>query len=261
MGAGLVDRTAHPAVLTAAGKCFLPLLKGVIASLEAARIKSRLAHDQAAASLRFAATHVLSMYFFPRWLASLERKIRIGPVQTMSDSSQSCEDLMLQRRVQFMLCYGHPNAPNRMDEGKYPMLLLGKDLLVPVSASGTDGQPVHDLEKDDVLPILGYSDQSGLGRIVRSQLNNMDQDATGAHVLKGTSVVFTAHNAVLLKTMAIEGRGLAWLPKSLISDELQTGSLRESGGTRWQIPIDIRLYRQPTEMVSVAEALWKAASS
>ncbi len=261
VGAELVDRTTHPAELTAAGKSFLPLLKGVLANLEAARIKARAAHDQAAASLRFAATHVLSMYFFPRWLSSLEQKIRLGPVQTMSDSSQSCEDLMLQRRVQFMLCYGHPKAPNRMDEGQYPMRLLGQDLLVPVSACGANGQALHDLDKGDVLPILGYSDQSGLGRIIRSQLHSMYQEASGRLILQGASIVFTAHNAVLLKTMAMEGRGLAWLPMSLISEELRTGALRACGDARWQIPIEVRLYRQPAEMAPVAEALWKATGN
>src|SRR6185436_11861665 len=83
MGVDLVDRSAHPAELTAAGKRFHPLLKDVLSALEAA------------ASLRFAATHVLSLYFFPRWLAQLEENLRLGPVQTLSDSSHGCEELML----------------------------------------------------------------------------------------------------------------------------------------------------------------------
>ena len=66
VGVDLFDRSAHPAGLTAAGQRFLPLLEQVLANLEAARIKARVAHDQAAASLRFAATHVLSIYFFPK---------------------------------------------------------------------------------------------------------------------------------------------------------------------------------------------------
>eukprot|EP01035_Chromulina_nebulosa_P063693 gene63692-87112_t len=47
-----------------------------------ARIKARAAHDQAAASLRFAATHVLSLTFFPRWLVGMEARLQMGAIQT-----------------------------------------------------------------------------------------------------------------------------------------------------------------------------------
>lgn len=119
VGVELFDRSAHPAALTAAGQRFLPLLETILANLEAARIKARAAHDLAAASLRFAATHVLSLTFFPRWLVGMEARLRLGPIQTMSDSSQACEDLMLQRRVQFVLCHGHEGVPGRLDEAQY----------------------------------------------------------------------------------------------------------------------------------------------
>ena len=256
VGVDLFDRSAHPAGLTAAGQRFLPLLEQVLANLEAARIKARVAHDQAAASLRFAATHVLSIYFFPKWLAGLEQQLRLGPVQTMSDSSQACEDLMLQRRVQFMLCYAHADVPGRLDEGQFPMTSLGRDVLVPVSAPDKSGQPLHMLGRGDILPVLGYSEASGLGRIMRSRLRGLFGDNSGAAVVPGVSVVFTAHNAVLLKTMALEGRGITWLPRQLMADELSQGRLLNSGGPEWQIPLEIRLYRQPADMAAVAESVW-----
>ncbi len=256
VGVDLFDRTAHPAELTPAGKRFLPLLAQVLADLEAARIKARAAHDQAAASLRFAATHVLSIYFFPTWLAGLEQKLRLGPVQTMSDSSQACEDLMLQRRVQFMLCYAHADVPGRLDEGQYPMLCLGADSLVPVSAPDKSGRPLHVLGRGDILPVLGYSEASGLGRILRNRLRGLSGEGGGAAVVAGMSMVFTAHNGVLLKTMALEGRGISWLPRQLIAEELSKGLLLESGGAEWQIPLEIRLYRQSADMAAVAEAVW-----
>ena len=57
VGVDLVDRTAHPVELTAAGKKFQPLIQGALSALEAARIKARAAQDLASASLRFASTH------------------------------------------------------------------------------------------------------------------------------------------------------------------------------------------------------------
>lgn len=267
VGVELFDRSAHPAALTPAGQRFLPLLETILANLEAARIKARAAHDLAAASLRFAATHVLSLTFFPRWLVGVETRLQMGPIQTMSDSSHACEDLMLQRRVQFVLCHGHPDVPGRLDEAQYPMLRLSDDVLLPVSAPApardpaSPGQPLHAIVQTDPVPVLAYSEASGLGRIMRSRMRHLFSEGADAAMPQGVSVVFTAHHAVLLKTMALEGRGVAWLPESLIADELRAGTLVAAGGSDWSLPVQIRLYRQRAEMSPMAEAVWELSAS
>ena len=258
VGVELFDRSAHPAALTAAGQRFLPLLETILANLEAARIKARAAHDLAAARLRCAATHVLSLTFFPRWLVGMEARLRLGPIQTMSDSSQACEDLMLQRRVQFVLCHGHAEVPGRLDEAQYPMCRLADDRLLPVSApqpGGAAGQPLHALGQQAPVPVLAYSEASGLGRIMRARMRGVFADGADG---PGAGV-FTAHHAVLHKTLAQEGRGVAWLPESLIADELRAGTLVAAGGADWNVPVQIRLYRQRAEMSPVAESLWELA--
>jgi DNA-binding transcriptional LysR family regulator len=72
--------------------------------------------------------------------------------------------------------------------------------------------------------------------------------------------VFTAHLAVVLKTMALEGRGIAWLPQSLIREELGDGRLLAAGGRDWQIPVEIRLFRRREPEAAAAEAFWEIVS-
>ncbi len=257
VGVELFDRSAHPTALTAAGKRFHPLLQEALAGLESARTEARAAHELAAASLSFAATHVLSLTFFPRWLGGIEAQLPLGPIQTVSDSSQACEDLLLQRRVQFVLCHGHADVPGRLDDNAFPMRRLSGDVLMPVAAPDADGEPLHRLGDGSGVPpaVLAYSEASGLGRIVRAHMRAAERDA--GRPAPPMSEVFTAHHAVLLRTMAVEGRGLAWLPLSLVADELRNGTLVDAAAGAWQVPIDIRLYRQPSEMAAAAEALWR----
>ena len=259
VGVDLVDRGAHPVELTDAGRKFLPLLRDVLAALEAARIKARLAQGDAAASLRFAVTHALSITFFPRWLGALETRLRPGPIQTLADHLRACEDLMLQRRVQFVLCYGHPEVPGRLDEGRYPVVKLGDDVLVPVCAPDADGAPLQAVGRGVPLAVLDYSEASGLGRILRSRLRDIF-DATAGRSGASVSIVFTAHNAFLLKTMAMAGRGIAWLPASLVNGEIASGQLVPAGDAAWSVSVDIRLYRQNAEIAPTAEALWRVVS-
>jgi DNA-binding transcriptional LysR family regulator len=256
VGADLCDRSTHPTELTAAGRKFLPLLKQVLADLEAARIKAIAAHAQEAASLRFAATHLLSLTFFPKWLAGLEADMEVGAIQMMSDSFQACEDLMAQRRVQFLLCHRHPQVASRLDETAYPGLRLGTDVLVPVSAPVADGpscEPMHRLSGDGPVPFLAYGPASGLGRIVTSQLRQMAMREARIQT------TFVGPHATLLRSMVVQGRGVAWLPGMLVEDDLAQGRLARAGGTEWDIPLEICLFRQPSDMAQVAERLWLLA--
>lgn len=254
VGVELFDRSAHPADLTAAGRKFRPLLLQVLADLEAARIKARLAHAQEAASLRFAATHTLSLMFFPQWLVNLESDMDVGAIQMMSDSFQACEDLMVQRRVQFLLCHRQAQSASRMDELEYPVATLGTDILIPVSAAAPDdaAAPVHTLEGRGSMPLLAYDAASALGRIVQHKLRH-----SPGLTMRET---FVAPHAVLLRSMALQGRGIAWLPDMLVRDDLAQGRLQRAGGPAWDVAVEICLYRQPNDMSPVAERLWAVLS-
>ena len=61
-------------------------------------------------------------------------------------------------------------------------------------------------------PYLGYSEQSGLGRIVAAALPSPYADLV-------RRPVFQAHLAAALRSMVLAGRGVAWLPRSLIADD------------------------------------------
>lgn len=252
VGAELFDRSAHPTELTAAGIKFRPLLLQVLADLEAARIKARAAQAQSAASLRIAATHLLCLTFFPPWLLALEARLAVGPIQMMPDNFLACVDLMAQRRVQFLLCHRHDAVTSRMDELDCPVVKLDADVLIPVCAPAAGGTaPSHTLDVPGAVPFLAYGPSSGLGRIVHHVLG---QRATQDTLLRET---FISHQATLLRAMALQGRGIAWLPGMLVRDDLAAGRLLRAGKEEWDIPVDICLYRQPSAMAPVAEQLWE----
>ncbi|WP_456683231.1 LysR substrate-binding domain-containing protein [Bradyrhizobium sp. USDA 3311] len=67
----------------------------------------------------------------------------------------------------------------------------------------------------------------------------------------------SSHLAKLLATMVQAGRGMAWLPESLIADQLASGELVKAGGAGWEIPIDIHVFRPRSRLTPAAEAFWK----
>ena len=250
-GVELIDRARHPAAPTPAGEVFVAAARDVLLRLLQARTRAHEAQEQAGRSLQFAATHVLSLAFFPRWLQRVEQQVQFGPIHMVSDSYQACEELMLQRRVQFLLCYGHPAARTRLLPPEFGFACVGEDRLVPVSASDAGGQPQHRIDASHLepLPVLAYSGASGLGQIMRDQL-------PGAFEAGRFRPVMTSHHAVLLKTMALEGRGVAWLPHSLVSAEMADKRLASAAGPEWSIALEVRLFRATEPLAPTAEAVW-----
>src|SRR5690606_16535056 len=208
------------------------------------------------ATLRFAATHALSLTFLPQWLRGLESRTPVGPIQLVSDMLQQCEAWMQQGRVQFLLCHTHSQAPGRLDSPAYRSLKVGTDTLVPVCAPDRAGRPRHvlSLRARKTVPLLAYSAESGLGRLVRALLGASLPQAR-------VEPVFTAHLAAVLKSMALDGRGVAWLPYSMVDTELRDKRLAEAGDAAWRLQADIRLFRPDQALAPAAEAFWRAVEA
>jgi LysR family transcriptional regulator, hypochlorite-specific transcription factor HypT len=252
LGVVLIDRATHPAALTEAGEWFRSVAQEILARVAQIPDEARAIADATSATLRIASTHALSFTFLPLWLRSLESRISIGPIQLVSDVLQQCEALMLQGRVQFLLCHSHDHSPMRLGSVHHPSAVVGSDLLMPVSVPDLDGKPKFALiaSANRRVAVLAYSAESGIGRIVRA-LRGAALEEIHA------DVVFTAHLASVLKTMALDGRGVAWLPKTLIGEDLASGRLVAVGDASWSIAVDIRLFRQEATMHPAAEKFWR----
>jgi DNA-binding transcriptional LysR family regulator len=253
IGVALFDRGSKPVRLTEAGTWFRATAEDILARVARVPDGARAIADGRAATLRFAATHALSLTFLPAWLRGLESRVRIGPIQLVSDVAAHCEALMREGRVQFVLCHSHPLAPVGLAREGFPSIGVGNDALLAVSAPARDGKPrfILSTAASKPLPLLEYSAESALGRVVRA--------VHGPALAKVPTVTaFTAHLATLLKAMALEGRGIAWLPESLIGDELRNRSLVEAGPRQWRIGVEIRLFRRIGAESTAAESFWRA---
>ncbi len=164
--------------------------------------------------------------FSPTGCRPSRRENRLGAgVSLVTDNMAGCEQKMLHGQANFLLCHHHPSTPISFKPNYFVSVDIGRDTLVPVSAPGADGEtPLYSLpgSMSAPLPHLAYSEVSGMGRILASTL-----------ALDGPSVwlspAFTAHVATVLATMTRNGRGVAWLPLSMITRDLAAGSLVRAG--------------------------------
>jgi DNA-binding transcriptional LysR family regulator len=63
--------------------------------------------------------------------------------------------------------------------------------------------------------------------------------------------------AEVLKKLVLEGEGVAWLPKSSIVAELDTGELVLAGRDTWNLEVELRAYRDASNRNEFLDALWR----
>ena len=63
------------------------------------------------------------------------------------------EALILQGRVQFLLCHGHEAVPSRLDDTQYAFARVSADILLPVTAPNRHGQAQHWIDDRPQTPV------------------------------------------------------------------------------------------------------------
>lgn len=250
VGAELVDRSTYPLVLTPAGKLFGSAATEAMRLLNDTRALLRV-EGKDDNLLSISAGHNLALNFLPNWLKGVQTRhgqlrTRISPAN-VHDSVLS----LLEGNCDLLLCYYHPELPIELDPARFDCVTLGCEVVTPVSIPSRNGNAAFTLpgSKINPMPQLSYTAGSFFGRVVERILARVDEKC----VLVNT---YETDLAELLKTMALAGHGLAWLPESCIVRELAEGKLVRAGSERWSITIEIRLFRAIANNKPALQALW-----
>ncbi|MFJ3486112.1 LysR family transcriptional regulator [Pseudomonas sp. NPDC090202] len=244
IGVDLFERTTQGATLTDAGRHMQENAQELTRRLYQMRQEAREVAGKQARTLHFAATHSLSFTFFPGWVRAAERSGPLEAIRLLSDNMSVCEQMLLGGEVQFLLCHQHPDVPPRFAADQFQSRVIGSDLLIPLQSR--DAPSITDA---GAAPHLAYTAESGLGRIVAARLAKENKPPA-------LHTVFSSHLAAVLLSMAQEGKGFAWLPLTLAESEMSSGRLVRALDERWDIPVEIRLFRPNTALSDFGEAFW-----
>jgi len=251
LDAELVDRSVHPFAITRAGQLFYEKSPEILQSLQ--QLKNMLHYENASTErfLKISSSHSLASSFLPLWLHNMHH--RIGSFNSRVSSTDVREAIasLAARDTDLVLCYYHPQAPIMLDAMHYDFLTLGREAMLPVSAPNAEGRALHSLPGSERRPVqfLSYSEETFLHRVVNVILSHNQQPCYLAPCYE-TAV------SLLLRKMAQQGHGLAWLPESLIKDDLASQGLVLAGDASWSTEIEIRAYRARANHNPVLQQLW-----
>jgi DNA-binding transcriptional LysR family regulator len=254
VGVALIDRSSYPTRLTAAGQRFLAAAREATATLLNTRQELRHAARADRRLLRIAIQHSLASGFLARWLATLPLARDDLLTQVRADNLHDCVRDLEEGSVDLLVCYTHPGLPLQLTAERYPSLTLARDVLTPVSRPGADGRPMHALRPSvaAAVPLLGYSADAQLGRMAALALDTAEPPLV-------VHPVFESALVEALRAMALEGLGVAWLPGSLIADDLNHKRLVRAGPASLDVPLRVRVFAERSLLSGRLQGLWDCA--
>ncbi|QYG05652.1 LysR family transcriptional regulator [Janthinobacterium sp. PAMC25594] len=258
LGIDLVDRTSYPTRLTPAGAVFYEQALEMLGQINGVRALLRGKRAATQTSVDFAVPHTLSLTFMPKWLTALEEGFAPINSRLMALNVHDAVLQLVDGGCDLLLCYHHPRQPVQLDPGRYDMLVMGRETVRAYARCGQDKVPDFVLpgSAKQPLPFLSYTSNAYLGRMVELLV----ADAKAPLFLE---TCYETDMAEGLKMMALEGRGIAFLPESAVMRDVKYKHLAraDGGAPGWEIELEIRLYRERPSGLRpgkpIVESLWQ----
>ncbi len=248
VGTTLVDRSHHPVRMTEAGTQMLEAGLQALSRIEQER--SQILEAQSLPDkyvVTFGAQHSIGWRFYPAWLQALEEAY--GPIlsRLRADDLPICMQDLKNGDVDFVVAYERAGAPQNSSADS---IMIGEDQLLPVCKPAADGTAMFRFGDRGVkMPYLRFGDSAPIG----AHLEPLFAEYGIADHLR---TVYENSMAGALRIRAREGEGVAWLPRSLVLPDLESGLLVAIGEPDWVVDLTIRLFRNKERSNRVTRAIW-----
>lgn len=233
LGTDLVDRNAYPAKLTSAGQA---LIEDIQQLLEYSRGLQRKASDytKLSGSITVATQHSLSVSVCPEWFQAIRPALgKRNNLRVNAANMHDCIEQFLAGNADLLLCYHSPAADPLFTTEGLNSKTLGPDALIPVISAQHEHQFIQDAQLAAVLPFIGFPNESFFGQLIQSSIDSVPTNCT-------LDPVYVTAQSESVHELVRQGVGVAWLPESLVHDELREHRLLRLPLA--EIALDIRLY-------------------
>ncbi len=251
LGVELIDRATTPLALTPEGRLFHTTARNLLRQMEDGLHQLKGQNGVGPQPLDFAAAHSLSVTLLPELIQTMSNDGHVLRSRVESIDVDLAVEALQEGRCDFLLAFDI----EALMQPPFLCLSLGKTELRPVCAPDASGMPLFRPDQSEPVPILGYSPAAFMGRQVNGLLRAIDD-------LPRFQPVMESSLTNLLKVMALNGSGIAWLPGYAIVDELASGQLVDfvEPGKQQEYwgSVEIKLYRNDVRLHAGAEHFWSS---
>ena len=254
VGMPLIDRSSYPVRLTAEGQILIRQARDLVQQFHNLRNGLRSVSSQPRNQINILAQHTLRLTFLPRWRHSIEAligAIEETPVPALASYGDTVR-MFRNDESDLLVTYVHPSVRLKLEMDELDQLTVGTDRVLPISAPDSDGRPIHDLDRGDVVRYLSYGTESFFAQVLAPLLRSRTV---------AVNVVASNPMSVALLSLVRVGSGMAWVPESLCGEDLAAGRVVLAGQHGWIIDTEIAIYRKKANTRAIVQKVWQAAQA
>lgn len=258
VGAQLIDRSGYPVKLTPAGENVLELGRSMVLDVYRVRDECRQLTLPGTEAVSFSALHSLALHICEDCISEIEKKT--GPVRARIEALDYYDtlDALSAGRCDLAFSYAHAWGPAILRTDHFRTVILGKDPLMLAASPEAIEALQAQLDGGNVklnMPLVAYTPNCFLGKMQEVFIKRM------ADAGISLQTVFECSMSEVIKRMILAGRGVGWLPKSVIKTELANNQLDILPVDRFTANLDIALVRRQSHANATAERVWREAVS
>lgn len=234
LGVSLIDRSRKPLRFTPLAEQHEAAFRNLATHIY--EFQSMLRSDASQSpGMVMAAQHSLAAAYLPTFLEELRALLPDQRFRIRSENRDDGVALLVRGHADILLTYETRQIGSNVPPQLATACTLGEDALVLV-ASARLCTSNDFVQPGRPLPLLCFPPESFFGQAVR------------AHALpelmhaRLVAVQYVSEFSLGLREMALIHQGAAWLPRSLIAQDLKQGTLRELGSMGSSVPLTIVAY-------------------
>lgn len=218
LGIELIDRSKKPFQFTAVAREHEATLRNLVTETYQARNQIKFSiGDQLRLSV--AAQHsLLVTAFLPRFLEKLSASLPKLNYSVVSENMDTCAAMFLKGNVDMLVIYESDDNGNLISPHLSVRKPLGTDEIILVATPALQ-RKIQKSRGTVTLPLLTYPSSSFFGRLVWPDVL--------PKILRHENATIACESAfaVGLREMALASTGAAWVPRSIVLNEIQRGKL------------------------------------
>lgn len=235
LGVELIDRRKKPFRFTPTALEHETVIRNLVNQIYQVRNATQ-SSAQDRVTLTLAAQHsLLVSSFLPHFLEKLAASITNLNYRVVSENMDTCVAMFLKGEVDMLIVYETESTQNAIPAQLALRKLLGSDEMLLVAHPRIATQQSTGAGRRN-LPLLTYPVGSFFGQIVWGE--------EVPRVLREQNATIACEStfAVGLREMALAATGAAWLPRSIVLNDLNSGTLVTLGNISEPIPMQVAAY-------------------
>ena len=247
----LVDRSGRPAVPTQGLNAMQEELEFALLSLK--RVSNSFSRSIIDPAVSIAAVHSLSAGPLPLAISKIEEQLLQLRIHIHSANQDICFQLLMTEEVSLMLAYETADKKLQAPLDLVKKTSVSSDRLVPVSTPALAKLIKNIKPGKELIPLIAYPSDIFLGKVLYEDILVHSTHVYSKKLVAGMTSVGLAS--------AKAGLGVAWLPMSVISNEINNGKLviiEELGFLG--IDLEISMLQLRTKKMQRLSPLWAALS-